>query len=130
MTVLWRRGLCNSGKLRTTLCRATQNRWIIMKSSDKTWSTRGGNGKPHQYSCLKNSMNSMKRQYVCDDGQEFSKQIKIHQATESRCGIRAKQKEQINKISQEHHAKHKQRKCKSNQRKTRYFQRSNEKKDS
>ena len=98
-----------------------------MKSSDKMWSTRGGNGKPHQYSGLKNSMNSMKRKYVCDDGQEFSKQIKICQATESRCRIKAKQKEQINKTSQEHHAKQKRRKRKSNQRKTCYFQRSNEK---
>ena len=26
------------------------------------WSTREGNGKPHQYSCLENSMNSTKRQ--------------------------------------------------------------------
>ena len=33
-----------------------------MKSSDKTWSIGGGNGKPLQYACLKNSMNSMKRQ--------------------------------------------------------------------
>ena len=33
-----------------------------MKSSDKTWSTGGGNGKSLQYACLKNSMNSMKRQ--------------------------------------------------------------------
>ena len=30
--------------------------------SDKTWSTREGNGKPLQYSCLENHMNSMKRQ--------------------------------------------------------------------
>ena len=30
--------------------------------SDKTWSTREGNGKPLQYSCLENPMNSMKRQ--------------------------------------------------------------------
>ena len=33
-----------------------------MESSDKMWSTGEGNGKPFQYSCLKNSMNSMKRQ--------------------------------------------------------------------
>ena len=32
------------------------------ESSDKTWSTREGNGKPLQYSCLENPMNSMKRQ--------------------------------------------------------------------
>ena len=29
---------------------------------DKTWSTREGNGKPLQYSCLENPMNSIKRQ--------------------------------------------------------------------
>ena len=30
--------------------------------SDKMWSTGEGNGKPPQYSCLENPMNSMKRQ--------------------------------------------------------------------
>ena len=34
----------------------------MVESSDKTWSTREGNGKPLQYSCLENPMNSMKRQ--------------------------------------------------------------------
>ena len=29
---------------------------------DKTWSTGEGNGKPLQYSCLENPMDSMKRQ--------------------------------------------------------------------
>ena len=33
-----------------------------MESSDKMWSTGDGNGKPLQYSCLENPMNSMKRQ--------------------------------------------------------------------
>ena len=33
-----------------------------MGSSDKTWPTGEGNGKPLHYSCLENSMNSMKRQ--------------------------------------------------------------------
>ena len=32
-----------------------------MKSSDKMLSTGGGNGKPLQYSCCENHMNSMKR---------------------------------------------------------------------
>ena len=44
------------------LCRATQGGWVIAKSSDKTWSTGEGNGKPLQHSCLENPMNSMKRQ--------------------------------------------------------------------
>ena len=32
------------------------------KFADKTWFTGEGNGKPLQYSCLENAMNSMKRQ--------------------------------------------------------------------
>ena len=43
-------------------CRATQDRWVIVESSDKTWSNGQGNGKPLQYSCLENPKNSMKRQ--------------------------------------------------------------------
>ena len=43
-------------------CRATQDGHVMVESSDKTWSTGEGNGKPLQYSCLENPMNSMKRQ--------------------------------------------------------------------
>ena len=43
-------------------CRATRDSWVMVESSDKTWSTGEGNGKPLQYSCLENPMNSMKRQ--------------------------------------------------------------------
>ena len=42
--------------------RATQDGWVMVASSGKTWSTGKGNGKPLQHSCLENSMNSMKRQ--------------------------------------------------------------------
>jgi len=34
----------------------------MVESSDKMWSSGEGNGKPLQYSCLENHMNSMKRQ--------------------------------------------------------------------
>ena len=34
----------------------------MVENSDKMWSTGEGNGKPLQYSCLENPMNSMKRQ--------------------------------------------------------------------
>ena len=34
----------------------------MVERSDRMWSTGEGNGKPLQYSCLENSMNSMKRQ--------------------------------------------------------------------
>ena len=43
-------------------CRATQDRQVMEESSDKTWSTGEGNGKPLQYSCLENPMNTLKRQ--------------------------------------------------------------------
>ena len=35
---------------------------VMVERSDRMWSTGEGNGKPLQYSCLENSMNSMKRQ--------------------------------------------------------------------
>ena len=34
----------------------------MVERSDTMWSTGEGNGKPLQYSCLENPMNSMKRQ--------------------------------------------------------------------
>ena len=40
-------------------CRATQDEWVMVGSSDKMRSTGEGNGKPLQYSCLENPMNSM-----------------------------------------------------------------------
>ena len=42
--------------------RATQDGWVIAESSDRMWSTGGQNGKPLQYSCLENPMNSIKRE--------------------------------------------------------------------
>ena len=43
-------------------CGTTQDGRVMVERSDKIWSTGEGNGKPLQYSCLKNPMNSMKRQ--------------------------------------------------------------------
>ena len=44
------------------LSEATQDGGIMLESPEKMWSTGEGNGKPLQYSCLENPMNSMKRQ--------------------------------------------------------------------
>ena len=60
--ITWNTALSNSMKLWAMPCRATQDGQVMVKSSDKTWSTGEGNGKPLQYSCLENHMNSMKRQ--------------------------------------------------------------------
>ena len=43
-------------------CGATQDRRVMVERSVRIWSTGEGNGKPLQYSCLENPMNSMKRQ--------------------------------------------------------------------
>ena len=39
-----------------------QDMQIMLERSDRLWSIGEGNGKPLQYSCLENPMNSMKRQ--------------------------------------------------------------------
>ena len=53
--------LSNSMKL-SHAHRATQDRRVMVERSDRMWSAGEGNGKPLQYSCLENPMNSMKRQ--------------------------------------------------------------------
>ena len=40
----------------------SQDGRVVVENSDKMRSTGEGNGKPLQYSCLENPMNSMKRQ--------------------------------------------------------------------
>ena len=44
------------------LCRVTKEGRVMAETSDKMWSTGEGNGKPFQYSCLENPMNTMQRQ--------------------------------------------------------------------
>ena len=43
-------------------CGATQDGRVMVERSDKMWSTGDWNGKPLQYSCLENPINSMRRQ--------------------------------------------------------------------
>ena len=43
-------------------CGSTQDKRVMVETSDRMWTTGEGNGKPLQYSCLENPMNSMKRQ--------------------------------------------------------------------
>ena len=62
-------------------CRATQDRWVMVESSDKTWSTGERNGKPGQYSCLKNPMNSMKRQKVMTPKDKLPRSVGAQYAT-------------------------------------------------
>ena len=56
-------------------CRATQDGQVTVVSSEKTWSTGKGNGKPLQYSCPENPMNNMKRQKDRAPKDEFPKSV-------------------------------------------------------
>ena len=60
--ITWTTALSNSMKLWAMPWRVTQDRWVMVESSDKFWSTGEGNGKPLQYSCTENPMDSMTRQ--------------------------------------------------------------------
>ena len=51
--------LSNSMKL-SHACGATQDGQVTVERFDRMWSTGEGNGKPLQYSCPENPMNSMK----------------------------------------------------------------------
>ena len=53
----------------------------MVESSDKTWSTGKGNGKPLQYSCSENPMNSMKRQKDRTLKDELSRSVGVQYAT-------------------------------------------------
>ena len=53
--------LSNSMKL-SHAWEATQDGRVMVEKSDRAWSSGEGNGRQLQYSCLENSMNSMKRQ--------------------------------------------------------------------
>ena len=48
---------------------------------DKTWFTGEGNGKPLQYSCLENRMNSMKRQKDRTVKDELPRLVGVQYAT-------------------------------------------------
>ena len=56
-----------SGPFLMSLCRATQDGWVMVESFDKTWSTGEGNDKPLQYSCLENSKKRQKDRKLKDN---------------------------------------------------------------
>ena len=61
--------------------RATQDGRVMVESSDKTWSSREGNGKPLQYSCFENPINSRKRQKDRTLKDELPKSVGAQNAT-------------------------------------------------
>ena len=60
---------------------ATQDGRVMVERSDRMWSTGEGNGKPLQYSCLENPMNSMQRQKERTLKEELPRSVVAHYAT-------------------------------------------------
>ena len=63
------------------LSKSTQEGHVMVESSNKTWSTGEGNGKPLQYSCFEKPMNSMKRQKDRTLKDELSRLVGAQNAT-------------------------------------------------
>ena len=63
------------------LRRATQDGQVMVERSDKMLSIGEGNGKPLQYSCLENPMNSMKRQKDRTLKDELPRLVRVQYAT-------------------------------------------------
>ena len=63
------------------LCRANHDGWVVVESSDKTWSTGEGNGKPLQISCLENPVNSMKSEKYMTLKDELTRLVGAQYAT-------------------------------------------------
>ena len=72
--------LSNSMKL-SHVHGATQDGRVMVERSDRMWSTGEGNGKPLQYSCLENPMNSMKRQNDGIPKEELPRSVGAQYAT-------------------------------------------------
>ena len=84
------------------LCRATQDGWVMLESSDKTWSTGEGNGKPLQYSCLENPMNSMKMQEDRTLKDELSRSVGAQFATEDQWRNNSRKNEETEPKQKQH----------------------------
>ena len=86
--------LSNSMKL-SHAREATQDGQVIVERSDRMWSTGEGNGKPLQYSCLKNSMNSMKRQNERILKEELPRSVDAQHATGDQWRNNSRKKEEM-----------------------------------
>ena len=74
--------------------RATQDVQVMVESSDKTRSTGEGNGKPLQYSCLENTINSMKRQKDRTLKDELPMLVGAQYATRDQCRNNSRKNEE------------------------------------
>ena len=74
----------------------------MVKSSDKTGSTGEQNGKPLQYSCLENPMNSMKRQKDRILKDEFPRTVGTQYGTGDQWRNNSRKKEEMGPKQKQH----------------------------
>ena len=74
----------------------------MVESSDKTWSTGEGNGKPLQYSCLENPMNSIKRQKDMTLKDELPRLVDAQYATGDRWRNKSRKNEEMMSKRKQH----------------------------
>ena len=83
-------------------CGVTQDRQVIVERSDRMWSTGEGNGKPLQYSCLGNPMNSMKTQKDRTLKDELSRSVGAQYATGNQWRNNSRKNEGIEPKQKQH----------------------------
>ena len=74
----------------------------MVESSDKMWSPGEGNGKPLQYSCLENPMNSMKRQKDRTLKDELPRSVGVQFATGERWRNNSRKNEETELKKKQH----------------------------
>ena len=84
------------------LCRATQDRWVMVENTDKMWSTGEGNGKLLQYSCLENPMNTMKRQKDRTLKDELLRSVGVQYATRDQWRNNSRKNEEMEPKQNQH----------------------------
>ena len=76
-------------------CGATQDSRVTVERSDRVWSAGEGNGKPLQYSCLENPMNSMRRQNDRTLKEELPRSVGAQYAAGDRWRNNSRKKEEM-----------------------------------
>ena len=74
----------------------------MVERSDRMWSTGEENGKPLQYSCLENPMNSMKRQKYRTLKDELPRSVGTHYATGDQWRNNSRKKERTEPKKKHH----------------------------
>ena len=85
-------------------CRATEDGWVMVVGSDKMWPSGEGTGKPLQYSCLENPMDSMKRQKDSTLKEELPRLVGAQYATGEEWRNSTRKNEEVEPKQKQHPA--------------------------